>query len=264
MNTRLLVKKVVITAVANVPGLKPIKDDLLAGARRMFRVPHQNGFKCISLLAPNESSLFVDIGANTGQCIYSIRLYAPKSPIVSFEPNPIMVDCIRKKFGTDPNLRVECLAAGAQPGEFNLFVPFYRGQPFPELASFEGDAVSRWLPDRIWGFRPAWHRVEKLHCKVCRLDDLGLEPFLVKIDICCLQASVIRGALGTIETHKPFLILTGAKYSGECYDLLAPFGYHMFAYDNGRFREVTQYAGSACLIPDERRMKMPASLFARN
>jgi FkbM family methyltransferase len=262
VNARLFVKKVVITTVANVPGLKPVKDDLLAAVRGLLRIPHQKGFRCISLLAPNEMSLFLDVGANSGQCINSIRLFAPKSPIVSFEPNPIMADCIRRKFRNDTKLRVECVAAGSQPGEFYLFVPFYRGQSFPELASFEGDAVAQWLPDRIWGFRPGWHRVEKIQCMVCRLDDLKLAPFLIKIDICCLQAAVIRGALGTIEAHKPFLILTGAQFAGECYDLLAPYGYHMFVYDKGRFRKVRGYSGSACLIPDEKRAQMPASLFA--
>jgi hypothetical protein len=162
----------------------------------------------------------------------------------------------------DPNLRVECLAAGAQPGEFDLFIPSYRGQGFPELASLEANAAAQWLPKRIWGFHAEWHHVERVRCKVCRLDDLDLSPFLVKIDVCCLQTSVIRGALRTIEAYKPFLILTGAHYDGECRELLAPFGYGMFAYDKGRFRQVTAYSGSACLVPDERKAKMPAISFA--
>ena len=181
---------------------------------------------------------------------------------MSLEPNPAMVAYIRRKHKGDPNLRVECLAAGSETGEFDLFIPSYRGRPVADLASLDGDAVGHWLPNFICGFRPELHRVERVKCKVCRLDDLKLAPFLIKIDICCLQTSVIRGALGTIEVYKPFLILTGAQFVGECYELLAPFGYHMFAYDKGRFREVTGYFGSACLIADGRKAKMPACLFA--
>jgi FkbM family methyltransferase len=262
MNSRLILKKVVITAVANVPGLIAVKDGLMAALRRFLRIPHQKGFRCLSLLAPNETSLFLDVGGNDGQSIDSIRLFAPKSPIVSFEPNPMMASYLGRKVGQDPNVRVECLALGAQPGEFDLFVPSYRGKWFPALASLDGDAVAQWLPMRIWGFRPELHHVEKVKCTVCRLDDLNLAPFLIKIDVCCLQASVIRGALRTLGAYKPFLILTSAKFTGECYELLFPFGYHMFAYDEGRFREVTEYSGSACLIPDEKKAKMPASLFA--
>jgi FkbM family methyltransferase len=187
-------------------------------------MPHQKGFRGISLLAPNETSLFVDVGANRGQCIESIRLFAPRSPIVSLEPNAVMVAYIREKHKGDPNLRVECLAAGSETGEFDLFIPSYRGRPFADLASLDGDAVAKWLPHFICGFRPELHRVERVKCKVCRLDDLKLAPFLIKIDICCLQTSVIRGALGTIEVYKPFLILTGAQFVGECYDLLPPLG----------------------------------------
>lgn len=261
MNARMILKKAVITATANVPGLKRLKDDSMAGLRNALRIPHQKGFRCIPLLAPSESSVFLDIGANSGQSIDSIRLFAPRSPIVSFEPNPILVTYLRDRFRTDPHLQVECLAIGAQPGEFDLFVPSYRSQYFPDLASLDPVAVAKWLPDRIWGFRPQHHRVEKVKCKVSRLDDLKLEPFLIKIDVCCLQSAVIRGALRMIDAHKPFLILSHAADVQECHDLLAPFGYQAFVYENGRFRRVTAYSGEACLIPDEKRAKMPAHCF---
>jgi hypothetical protein len=156
---------------------------------------------------------------------------------------------------------VECLAIGSQPGEFDLFVPSYRGHYFHDLASLDGNAVAQWLPDRIWRFRQECHHVEKVKCKVCRLDDLSLEPFLIKIDTCCLQSAVIRGALHMIEAYKPFLILTHAYDVEECHALLTPFGYRPFVYENGKFQAVTRYSGSACLIPDEKKAKMSASLF---
>jgi hypothetical protein len=76
-------------------------------------------------LGPGEQSL--DIGANRGQTIVSIRLYKPVAPIVAFEPNPILARRLTKRYAGDRNITIHSFGVGLERGHFDLYVPYYRG-----------------------------------------------------------------------------------------------------------------------------------------
>ena len=113
------------------------------GAR--LRIPSETSYKAIARFPLEPGKAFVDIGANRGQTIKSIRLYRAADPIVSFEPNPRLAQRLVQRYRSDRNLTVNAFGLGIEPGEFSLHVPSYRGFVFDGLASFEREAAQDWF-----------------------------------------------------------------------------------------------------------------------
>src|ERR1700761_8896247 len=99
-------KKIARTAQNYVPGLAELKNEAYHWARSTFRLAHDPSFAALADLPPREDDLFVDVGANRGQSILSMRRYRPDAPIVCFEPNPRMVLWLKAHFAACPNLRL--------------------------------------------------------------------------------------------------------------------------------------------------------------
>ena len=75
--------------------LRRLKEMATSGGRR----PHEQEFQILNYLSTADGCV-VDVGGNRGQTIRSVRLFAPDSHIVSFEPNPRLNDRLRKLFQT--------------------------------------------------------------------------------------------------------------------------------------------------------------------
>ena len=113
-----------------------------------------------------------------------------------------------------------------EDGEFELFVPVYNGKVMSGLASLDYDKAHDWLnADRVFGFDPERLVIEQHRVRVRRLDDLGLAPDLIKMDVQGLEEKVIRGGLRTIAEHRPVLMVEALTKS--CDALLRGHGYEV-------------------------------------
>ena len=128
-------KRVLRTLQTYAPPMVEFKFAAQAFVRGAFRYPHERDFEALRLLAIDDREDFVDIGANRGQSIQSIRLFRPQARIVAFEPNRSIYSVLNAKFGSDPRLRLINAAVGRATGLATLHIPVYRGFPFDGLAS---------------------------------------------------------------------------------------------------------------------------------
>jgi FkbM family methyltransferase len=78
---------------------------------------------------------YVDIGANTGQSIESIKLFAPGANVVSFEPNPELADKLERRYRGDPKVKIKAIGLSDAVAMLTLHVPVYRGFVYDGLAS---------------------------------------------------------------------------------------------------------------------------------
>ena len=236
------------TIFAHFPLVRAIALTAVRRVRRIIRVPHQKHYAALRLIIDNPDDLYLDIGANRGQSIESIRLYKP-NPIISFEVNPLVGQVLKAQY---PDQTVHVVGLGKVAGEFTLYVPAYKHTLFDARASIRRVEVERFLAQRpVYWFKPELARVESLACSVRTLDSFGLTPFLVKIDMEGTEEDVIDGGMRTIQQHLPILIVEQA--TKEILSKLEPLGYKRYGYIGGELIEGAYGTGDVFVVPDGKR-----------
>lgn len=217
--------------VQRTTGIKP---DVRARVNRLLRRPVEGDFRALSRFRMPIGAVCVDAGANRGESIAAVRLSLPDAPIVAFEPNPLLVDLIRAKHSRDTQLIIHNMGLGDHGGQFDLYVPYYKGVPFDGLASFHREEAAGWLlRERLVGFDARHQEIRQFSCHVATLDGFGLTPAFLKIDVQGFEAAVVAGGRRTIARHKPVILMENNDPSRDAAGLIA-LGYEAHAYESGR------------------------------
>ena len=221
---------------------------LYLAARRWFgigrylaRRPHDPDFRCFRR-CDGSDGLFLDVGANTGSSALSYRIFDRSSRILSLEPNPMLssdLRLVRRVIGSDFSYRFE--AAGAAAGEFSLFVPVYRGIPLTGEASLDPEEAGRnWTAEQL-GIAAEALELEEVTVRVRPVDEHGLSPHAVKIDVEGAELAVLEGMAETLARSRPLLLVETAD-PAPILALLEPHGYEACVYRPDS-DEVAPYAG---------------------
>lgn len=134
----------------------------------------------------------VDVGANEG--VYTHAFARTGARVEVFEPLPECLDVLRSYQRGHPGVSVHGDALGSAEGWATLHVPMRDGRPVSGRASLEAAD-------------PAEHGVA-LQVRVRTLDSFALPRVdVIKIDVEGREADVIRGALETIQAHRPVLLV---------------------------------------------------------
>ena len=193
--------------------------------------PHEADFAAFRHFT-HRTGLFLDVGANSGESVLSFRLFNPTAPILSIEPNPYHEPDLRfLKQRIDGFDYVLC-AAGEHHGRATLYVPVYRRLPLTGEASFHRDQAmaSYWMQEQVGASAARSVRLVEVEVEVKRLDDLGLSPAFVKIDVQGFEAQVIAGLRSTIVKSRPVLLLERSGCGEALFGQLADLAYDTFVY----------------------------------
>ena len=177
-----------------------------------FRVSHEPEFMVLSWM-PERSGEILDVGANDGISAISIRTLNRTNPILSLEPNRIQERRLRWLSGRLTNFSFKIVAAGEEPGLRTLYTPVYKGFALTSLASLSaksaGDLVGRGM--FCDSFDREQLRIESQTIRVIRVDDLKLNPILVKIDTEGGELSALKGMEETLRRSRPALIVESER-----------------------------------------------------
>jgi FkbM family methyltransferase len=225
-----------------------------AYVRYLLRRPHEADFAAFRRFN-SRTGLFLDVGANFGQSALSFRIFNRRSPILSIEPLAYHERHLRllKRFLRGFDYLI--CAAGEASGSATLHVPTHRGVPLTGEASLLREAAeeSFWLRHQIGDAATAEPiEVVEVPVEVRRLDDLGLAPDFVKIDVEEFELSVLRGFAKTLETHRPLLLIERSRSATGVREFLEPLGYEPYVYvaDGDRLeRYVGQPAMNLFYVP---------------
>jgi FkbM family methyltransferase len=227
-------RKLIRTAHVYAPIGRDRKEAAQLALLRLLGRPHEEDFA--ALMCFREFGVLVDVGGNYGQSIWSMRLFCPNALIVSFEPNVLLADKIRRRYCADAHVQVKALGLSSKAGEFDLHVPSYRGMTYPGLASVDESEARGWLSGRtIYGFRDRYLAIGILRCRFDTLDAQQLAPSFIKVDVQGHEYEVLLGGLVTISQHRPVLMLESAWRDQRINDLLKTLGYDEYAFHNGTF-----------------------------
>ena len=204
-----------------------------------MRRPHEYDFRALRLLEFNDLPLLVDVGGNIGQSVLSLYTVFPAATVVSFEPNPTVLHKLRRLTKKFPSLAISPNGLSDQTGEAELFVPSYSGNTLTGLASFDYESAKNWLSsDSVLRFDPMKLTVSSKRLPLVRLDDCGLQPDFIKIDVQGLEYRVLAGGLETIRTYRPIIMAETIRYESDAHKILEPLDYHLMEFDGRSFAEV--------------------------
>lgn len=228
------IKKALRTAQSYAPALKTAKDLGYRYGRRLLRIPHERDFHILKNVQFSDE-VFVDVGANHGQTIESVRLIRPDVKIISFEANPKLAKKLQLRYAGDPKVVVHDVGISDRPGDFRLYTPSYRGFVYDGLASLDQAEAVGWLSDAtIYGFDARHQTVEETDCRVSMLDAFDIASAFLKIDVQGLEESAIRGGIETIRRHEPIILVEDLSKSPGVLEMLRPLGYEEFFVQGGR------------------------------
>lgn len=193
------------------------------------RTPHEKYFFILKKI-PERSGIILDVGANDGLSVISIRLLNKVNPIISLEANPEHESRLRTLAKFIKNYRYMILGAGEKERELTIYTPVYKGFPLTSFARLELDSYD--LTDYgmfTSNYDKSQLTFKKSRTKVITIDSLNLDPMFVKIDVGgALELSVLKGMLRTIERCQPVIMIERVDFTiSEIKNLLEGFGYQL-------------------------------------
>lgn len=171
--------------------------------------------------------LIVDIGANTGQSIASIRLVAAGTRIVAFEPNVLLQPSLQQVAEELGNVDIICCGLGDREAVLQFFTPVMDGLLFTPLSSV--DIATLQTPSQLRYMRGLTRdgRVALFRTEVSiRVGDtFNLRPTAIKVDVEGFELEVVRGLTNTLSTCRPLLLVEKSRVLLRLAKHLAASGY---------------------------------------
>jgi FkbM family methyltransferase len=201
--------------------------------------PHERDFRALASLDFSSPPLLVDVGGNVGQSVLSLYTIFPNARVLSFEPNPTVFCKLQRLTRKFPQLTVIPNGLSNETGEAELFIPSYNGSALSGLASFDYESAKGWLSsERVARFDPNKLKVTSKRVSLMRLDDWGLEPDFIKIDVQGLEYRVLAGGLETIRKYRPVIMAETVRYGSDAHRIVQPLDYRLMEFDGHSFIEV--------------------------
>lgn len=229
------VKKVLRSLQTFFPAAQEFRTYVEHIYRTTVPTSYETGYRGFTLLNLGDGPM-LDIGANRGQSIDAFRNILRGREIISFEPNPVRFEALKRMFRNSRGVQILPHALSDSVGEATLYAPRYRRWIFDGLASMNRENAMGWLrPETFAWFNPKLLTCVELKINSIRLDSLDLAPAAMKIDTEGHELFVMRGAMETIRRHLPAILLE--RPAAEVFELLEPLGYLAFSFENGALHE---------------------------
>jgi FkbM family methyltransferase len=254
--TSMSLKKLLRTAHCYLPIGRDQKESIQRAERRWLRRPHEADFNAFVHFPKDQ--LLLDVGANYGQSVGSMRLFCPVAPIISYEPNAILAAKVKHIYHHDERVEVKAIGLSSTAGTFDLYVPYYRGLSYPGLASLNEGEARDWLSaDTVYCFNPKHLTIKKISCAFETLDQQHVRPYFIKIDVQGREYDVLQGGVNTLSAHHPVTMIETPWTDPRIGEMLTKLGYREYVFKNGKFVELDYTEGARPLntffITDERR-----------
>lgn len=171
-------------------------------------LPHESDFYAMPLVARSKKpGLFLDIGANRGHSALGFCKIMPGWRAISIEANPLHQPRLEKLKQRKKLFDYHIVAADHQSGnKVTMWTPHF-GSVFchSSTAVDRNEAVrsiEMSFPKQADRFQYVTHEIQTL-----ALDDLALEPQIIKIDIQGKEIDCLKGLVKTIEKCRPAFLI---------------------------------------------------------
>jgi FkbM family methyltransferase len=224
--------------------------------RFKFLRPHDPAFAALRhFIAAAPSGLFLDIGANDGISVLSFRKFDSNYRIFSLEPNVLLEPKLKRLKCEDHNFDYLMVGAGSVNVRTIFHVPVYRGVLLHTFVSTDSDQVKGGVRAAFGRFIAERTEIRPVEGHIIRIDELSLQPTIVKIDTEGSDYDILIGMQETIARSRPFIMIevTWADQS-KILSFLDAKDYAVRAYDvsSDTFSSKIEGVRNCFAIPNER------------
>lgn len=203
-------------------------------ARKFSRVfPHEPEIRFL-LGRLDKGGVFIDVGANDG--ITANAVVRRFDQCVSFEPGREHHRLLKDLQNRNPGKLVfHAVALSDKSLNQELFTPRLLGVQLTAFSSLDKEAATRNLVE-FFKIRKIenYVRFEKESVEVRTLDSFELSAEVIKVDVEGLELEVIRGAIQTISSSLPCIVIEHRhQVFGTICGVLSDFGYAPFFMKSG-------------------------------
>jgi FkbM family methyltransferase len=139
-------------------------------------------------------NLAIDVGANIG--LHSLRFSKLFNQVESFEPFSINYECLQENVKSFSNINIHKKGLGSVATKQKLMLPEdSNNSGAPSIIDFVG-TDRKTITEEI---------------EIAILDDFNFRPSFIKIDTQGFEMEILKGAVNTLKTYKPVLIIETAK-----------------------------------------------------
>ena len=196
-------------------------------------------FKILNILKKknyfaDKKKIIIDIGANDGISYKSIRNFIKLTPIISFEPQKQKYKELITFKKNDANYKVYNFGLSYKKNTSNLYVPYFKKYSLSPFAGVNKDFVISRIKQSLFVKNIIKKLIIKSNkIKLDKLDKYKLNPAFIKIDIEGHEYECILGAINTIKTNKPILLVEyNSELNNKILRILKNFNYKAYYYDN--------------------------------
>jgi FkbM family methyltransferase len=226
-------KKLMRSLIVFTPGLQGARFRAEARLVRTLRRPYQPEFAGLRALQL-QNPLVLDIGCNRGISLQTILAMRPDARVIGFEANAMLAAETKRWFAADPRVEILPFGLGSHSRSIDIHVPRYRNYRFDGFGSFDRAGAERGVvKDWLYWFDPRHVHIETCTALIKRLDDLKLDPVVMKIYVQGYELEVLEGAAETIRKNEPVILVPSGNSGIDA--ALRSKGYKRFQWSKGGF-----------------------------
>lgn len=229
-------RKLMRTLQSELAFLKGAKETCRRQHRKILRRPSDPDFASLRFIPDSLPGCYADVGANQGQSIEAILLFKPGARVHSFEPNPSLAAMLKKRYQGHPRIFIHGYGLADAARSAPLYTPVYKGYVYDGLASLDRQSAAGWLSSNtLYRFQAKRLELRENVCRTKRLDDEGLDPIFIKVDVQGYEHEVVQGGLQTIRHYQPVLMIEDLFHQPRLHTLLNRLGYKQYQFDTAGF-----------------------------
>lgn len=201
--------------------------------RLSFLLPHDQSYNALRhFISVRPEGLFLDVGANDGISTLSFRKFNKTYRIFAVEPNPALEPALRRIKSADPKFDFKMVGAGAESARIHFYIPMYRGVVLHTFTSSRHDQVEQSITQSFGKSIAAATTIKMFEADIIRLDDLNVDPMIIKVDAEGFDYDVLIGLTNTITRSRPFIMIEiGSSEYDKIKSYLSERNYALLAYD---------------------------------
>ena len=205
-------------------------------------LPHESDFYGMPLLTSQRSGLFLDVGANRGHSSLGFKKVMPGWQTLAIEANPLHEPRLAALKRRHAFFDYRIAAADAVSGRsVTIWTPRYGGFDCHSAAALTREDAVRGILASFPDLEPNFRYEERL-TRTLALDDLGIAPDIVKIDVQGKELDTIRGLEATIAKCRPSLLIECNLDDGTIASEMASLGYIAYIYERANHSLTTAAA----------------------
>jgi FkbM family methyltransferase len=180
----------------------------------------EEGFSFSKQIRPLSADYCIlDVGSNDGTSIRMFRRYFPLVKIIAVDP--ITTPRFKLK-----NVTLIKTALSDKAGNGSLVTPIVNGKQLTQYSSFYKEKMICQICSDMALLETEVSTIEN-EVSFNTIDNLGVTPFFIKIDVEGAELEVLKGALNVIKKFNPVILVEIQNHKSylEIKELLAPYGY---------------------------------------